>query len=73
MVTPIFFKMTPVKSAQQQEISVQSSKKMKITEKEENLLWQPSEEQKEKGKMTEFMRHINKQHNLSNNRKEYYH
>lgn len=58
--------MTPVKSAQQEEISVvQSNKKMKINKKEENLLWKPSEEQKEKSKMVEFMRHINKQQNLS--------
>lgn len=62
--------MTPVKSAaaapQQQEISeISQTKKIKIIENENNLLWQPSEEEKEKSKMTEFMRFVNKQHNLS--------
>ena len=57
--------MTPVKSAQQQE-TVQIEKiAIKETKFKENLLWKPSEEQNEKSKMTEFMRHVNKQHNLS--------
>lgn len=58
--------MTPVKSPQQFEISENSQvKKMKIIGNVENLLWKPAEEDKEKTKMMEFMRHINKQYNLS--------
>lgn len=56
--------MTPVKSPHQQE---KNSKKVKITEKNEySPLWTPTEEQKEHSKMMEFMRHLNKQYNLSN-------
>lgn len=55
--------MTPVKSPHPQEKNI---KKVKITEMNRNLsLWTPTEEQKEKSKMMEFMRHINKQYNLS--------
>lgn len=59
--------MTPVKSAQQQE-TVQIEKiNFKEAKGKENLLWRPNEEQKGKSKMSEFLRHVNKQYNLSKN------
>jgi hypothetical protein len=63
--------MTPVKSTtQQQEFAAHFNNQIKLNEKEENLLWQPSKEQREKSKMTKFMGHINKQYNLSNKKRE---